>query len=118
MYQMTDTEVTEWGVRTHHEELAAVIVRQRAEQRTREVLAKVMTPEALDALACLLGVDGVRFSFQKGRDGAFDTLDAMRVDTLRGVVETLRFETTKERIDTCQSNLERMEVLMMQQHDD
>lgn len=90
--------------------VAMELQRARVEQARRRLLAGALSPQVLDAIAELLGVREQLFSFEAREDGSFDTLRAMRVDTLRGVVETLRYEVA--RVEQCERNLREMEILL------
>lgn len=66
---------------------------QRAERTVarRKLFARHLTDEVLEAMEELFGVRERMFAFRQV-GGAYDPLDAMRTDTLKGAVAALRYE--------------------------
>lgn len=77
--------------------------------RRRRLFASVFTEEVLEQMAHLFGVQRRLFSFAQGADGAYDPLQAMRVDTLRGVIDTLRYEASPDSVKRAAAALEQAE---------
>lgn len=75
---------------THREKNALEVLRRTVERR--RLFHKVFSEEVLEELQHLFGLDKRVFAFRVGPDGKYDPLDAMRDDTLRGVIASLRWE--------------------------
>lgn len=84
------------GVMADDVSLEERLTRAEDELARRVMFNRVLVPGVLDEMEEFLGVKGCIFAFQKKEDGSFDTLEAMRVDTLAGAMRALRLEASEE----------------------
>lgn len=77
--------------------------------RRRRLFNRIFTPELLAEMTAFFGLDKRVFAFRVGLDGKYDPLDAMRTDTVRGVIESLRWEADEQQLKDALKLLEETE---------